>query len=160
MLPKTKNWLVFLLGLGSITEIRFIGSLGISELCCYALAPFIFSAHLELFKRLRFGTFFVLLALWAGSAVLADFVQTAGSGDLAVEQREHVAGAGKRPDVRLGLPRDPVRKSFRNPLDDLPQGGVCCLCWPRGCAVTRLRFVFFHAPVGYRLSPPKPTLFL
>jgi len=74
MLPKTKNWLVFLLGLGSITEIRFIGSLGISELCCYALAPFIFSAHLELFKRLRFGTFFVLLALWAGSAVLADFV--------------------------------------------------------------------------------------
>jgi hypothetical protein len=27
-----------------------------------------------LFKRLRFGTFFVLLALWAGSAVLADFV--------------------------------------------------------------------------------------
>jgi len=90
---------------------------------------------------------------------VADFVQTAGSGDLAVEQREHVAGAGKRPDVRLGLPRDPVRKSFRNPLDDLPQGGVCCLGWPRGCAVTRLAFVFFHAPVGYRRTAPRPTFF-
>lgn len=73
MKTDKKKWLVFLLGLGSITEIHLVGSLGISELCCYFLAPFLFAANLELFKRLRFGTFFLLLALWAGSAVLADF---------------------------------------------------------------------------------------
>ena len=88
---------------------------------------------------------------------VADFVQTAGTGDLSVEQRQHMAGAGERPDVRLRLPRDTVRQPFRNPLDDLPQGGVSCFCWPRGCAVTRLAFVFFHAPVGYRRTAPRPT---
>jgi len=74
MTSKTKNWLVFLLGLGAITEIRVIGSIGLSELACYFLAPFLFWAHFALFKRLRFGLFFSLLALWGFSAVLADYV--------------------------------------------------------------------------------------
>ena len=89
---------------------------------------------------------------------VADLVQAARAGDLPVQQRQHVAGAGECPDVRPGLPRDPVRKPFGNPLDDLPQGGVSCLRWPRGCAVTRLGFVF-HAPVGYRRTAPRPALF-
>jgi hypothetical protein len=72
--PKTKQWLLFLLGLGALTEIRVVGSIAISELACYALAPFVFWAHRGLFKRLRFGTFFTLLALWAVSAVVADWL--------------------------------------------------------------------------------------
>ncbi len=90
---------------------------------------------------------------------VADFVQAARAGDLPVEQGQHVAGAGERPDVGPDLLRDPVRQPFGNPLDDLPQGGVSCLRWPRDGAVTRLAFVFFHAPVGYRLDGPGPALF-
>jgi hypothetical protein len=33
----------------------------------------------------------------------------------------------------------------------------CRMC--TGCAVTRLAFVFFHAPVGYRRDGPGPTFF-
>ena len=90
---------------------------------------------------------------------VADLVQARRPRDLPAEQGRHVAGAGERPDVRLRLPRDPVRQPLGNPLDDLPQGGVRCSRWPRGCAVTRLWLLFFHAPAGYRRTAPGSALF-
>ena len=74
MTPKSKQWLLFLLGLGAVTEIHVIGSIGISELFCYAFAPFVFWAHRPLFARLHMGMFFGLLALWGAFAVTSDWL--------------------------------------------------------------------------------------
>ncbi len=75
---------------------------------------------------------------------VADLVQAARAGDMAVEQRQHMAGAGESADVRPDVARDLVRQSRGNPLDDLAQGGVRCSRWPLGCAFTRLGRFFFH----------------
>lgn len=84
---------------------------------------------------------------------VADIVQTRRLGDLPVEQRQDVAGAGERADVRHRLPREAVWKSLVNPAGRFA-AGRCTLfslaSWLRGYAP----WFCFQACVGCKRNGP------
>ena len=55
--------LLFIIGLFSATQVRIIGSVGISELVMFVLAPFMYIANAALFKRGGTRTFIVLVLM-------------------------------------------------------------------------------------------------
>ena len=59
MNSKTASWFLFLLGTFSMTQIRIIGSIGISELVVFVLAPWVFLID---YKVLKYDGF--MPAIW------------------------------------------------------------------------------------------------
>ncbi len=88
-----------------------------------------------------------------------DPVEAVAARELPVHQRDNVAHGRPLADVELVPVGEPLDHPGRNPLDELPQHGVFCLRRLRGRGPEQLGYQLFHAPVGYRQSPPKPTLF-
>ena len=108
-------------------------------------------------RRLRAADVTPLALVDAGR--VHDPVEAVAARDLPVHQRDHVAHRGPFADVELVLVRQPLDHPGWNPLDELPQHGVHCLRRLRGRAPEQLGYQFFHAPVGYRRTSPKPTYF-
>ncbi len=74
MTAKQKNFLGFIYGLGSATQIRIVGAMGITELFCALIAPFLV---LRLWRQARHSVFrpmLILMVLWLISALYTDFV--------------------------------------------------------------------------------------
>lgn len=71
MLKRNAMWL-FLLGCFSITQINVIGYIGISELICYALAPFLFVSEKNALISSGMMKYLMLAIIWAVFAVLTD----------------------------------------------------------------------------------------
>jgi len=69
---KNKSWLLFLLGLFSLTQISLIGYIGISEIVCYVVAPVVFCRRLDLFRWLKLMPYFGFVTLWAAFALITD----------------------------------------------------------------------------------------
>ena len=57
MSKNSVSVVLFLLGLGSQTQIHFVGSIGISELVTFIIAPFILISNYHLLKRDKFSVF-------------------------------------------------------------------------------------------------------
>jgi hypothetical protein len=72
MTNRSKNTLAFLLGLGSITQIRIIGSFAISEIFCLFLAPFVFLKCFDQIHKSRMWSMLGFAILWFFSAVGTD----------------------------------------------------------------------------------------
>ena len=64
--------LLFLIGVFSMTQVRIIGKIGISEFFMVLASPFVFLQNIHVFRRDKSMVFFVLLILWTMGAVLAD----------------------------------------------------------------------------------------
>ena len=64
--------LLFLIGVFSMTQVRVIGKIGISEFFMVLASPFVFLQNIQVFKRDKSMLFFVLIILWTMGAVLAD----------------------------------------------------------------------------------------
>ena len=69
----TSKWL-FLIGLFSLTEVRIIGSVGISELCMYPLAPIFFVLDYALLRRDGFTKALWLLLLTMVGCIVSSMV--------------------------------------------------------------------------------------
>lgn len=72
MSASTKNLLAFLFGLGSVTQIRMIGAMGISEAITVFLAPFVLINTWQKLKEAKGQTILFLLLLWMLSAGFTD----------------------------------------------------------------------------------------
>lgn len=67
---SSRLWL-FLIGLGSMTQVHFLGSIGISEIFMYVLAPFIFMLDLQQLKSDGFMGFLGLVFFVCGGCVIS-----------------------------------------------------------------------------------------
>ena len=67
---RTKT-LMFLIGLGSLTKIFFLGCLGLSELVVFAVAPFIFASDYKVLKSDRFMLYINLVLLSFGGMLIS-----------------------------------------------------------------------------------------
>jgi hypothetical protein len=74
MTAKSKNWLAFLYGLGSMTQVRIVGSMGITELVCVFISPFVLSRTWRTMRRTRVKPMLMFMAAWFLSALLTDLV--------------------------------------------------------------------------------------
>ena len=68
------NLLLLLIGVFSMTQVRIVGKIGISEFFMVLASPFVFIQNLQLFRRDKTLLFFVLIILWIAGAFLADKV--------------------------------------------------------------------------------------
>lgn len=66
-------WL-FLIGVFSVTQIRLVGKLGISEFAMVVLAPFVFCRDYAVFRREGVLPILYLCLLWLVGAILADWI--------------------------------------------------------------------------------------
>lgn len=66
--------LLLLIGVFSMTQVRIIGKIGISEFFMVLASPFVFFQNIQVFKRDKSMRFFVLIILWTMGALLADKV--------------------------------------------------------------------------------------
>lgn len=57
------SWLLFLIGLFSQTHIHVVGSIGISELIVFLIAPFVYATHYAIFKQEKVSMVLNLLLL-------------------------------------------------------------------------------------------------
>ena len=69
---KKRAWLLFLLGLFAVTQIRLVGKLGISEFVMCAAAPFVYFKSAQIFRRDGVNTILLLALLWCIGAIVAD----------------------------------------------------------------------------------------
>ena len=69
---KGAKWL-FLIGLFSMTQLRFGAKIGISEIACCLVAPILFLKNLAAFSRDGVMPYFLLLIAWIFSALFSDF---------------------------------------------------------------------------------------
>jgi hypothetical protein len=69
------NLLLFLAGAFSMTQIKLIGYIGVTELFFFALSPIVFFKNRRLLIRHGFGTVLNLAVLWACSALLTDWLR-------------------------------------------------------------------------------------
>lgn len=60
---SSASWLLFLIGLFSQTHIHVVGSIGISELIVFLIAPFVYATHYAIFKQEKVTTVLHLLLL-------------------------------------------------------------------------------------------------
>lgn len=65
-------WL-FLIGAFSMTQLRFGAKIGISEVGCCLVGPFLFLKNLAVYRRDGVSLFFYLLILWMLGAMFSDF---------------------------------------------------------------------------------------
>lgn len=65
-------WL-FLIGASSMTQIRLGAKIGISEVGCCLVGPFLFLKNLSVYRRDGVLLFFILLILWMLGALFSDF---------------------------------------------------------------------------------------
>lgn len=65
------GWLMFLIGLFSQTHIRVIGSIGISELIIFLVAPIIFIVNIAIFRREKVMRLLILLILTMVGCVIS-----------------------------------------------------------------------------------------
>ena len=72
MSDKSKSWLLFLIGLFSLTQISFIGYIGIAEIACYVIAPFVLWRQFSLFQYLKLLPYLGLLTIWGVCALMVD----------------------------------------------------------------------------------------
>ena len=70
--PQNKSRLAFLFGLGSMTQIRIIGAMGITEAVCVFLSPFVFVNIWPKLSRTKGRKILLFMLLWFLSAVLTD----------------------------------------------------------------------------------------
>lgn len=68
---RQSSFLLFLLGLGGVTKIFFIGTLALSELVIFPLAPFVFLKNFSRMKREGFVTFVYMLIMLAFGALVS-----------------------------------------------------------------------------------------
>lgn len=71
---KSAAWWLFLIGLFSQTQLRFGAKIGISELFCCLIAPFLFLFKYAEFKRDKVTLYFWLLIFWIFGALLSDYI--------------------------------------------------------------------------------------
>lgn len=77
-----KNIFIFLIGLFSVTQIRVVGALGVSELVAVAALPFLLKRLPVYFKNRRFRTVMVLSLLWFVGAIISDLYNKSETYDL------------------------------------------------------------------------------
>ncbi len=70
-----KNYLLFLIGMFSLTQIRIVGYIGITELVLFFAAPLVFMRTFHLLKQHGFMPLIVMSLLWFGSALLTDWLR-------------------------------------------------------------------------------------
>lgn len=71
---KSAAWWLFLIGLFSQTQLRLGAKIGISELFCCLIAPFLFLSKYAEFKRDKVTLYFWLLIFWIFGAILSDCI--------------------------------------------------------------------------------------
>ena len=71
---KSAAWWLFLIGLFSQTQLRLGAKIGISELFCCLIAPFLFLSKYAEFKRDKVTLYFWLLIFWIFGAILSDYI--------------------------------------------------------------------------------------
>jgi len=62
---------MFLIGLGALTKVFFLGCLGLSEMVVFVLAPFLFYKNAHILKREGFMPFIALLLLYSLSLIFS-----------------------------------------------------------------------------------------
>jgi hypothetical protein len=67
--------LLFLAGAFSMTQVKLIGYIGITELFFFALAPIVFFRNRRLLISHGFRTVLYLVVLWGGSALVTDWIR-------------------------------------------------------------------------------------
>lgn len=72
-MPNRAAKALFLIGLFSMTQIRLGAKIGISELVCCLIAPFLYVRDVPFYRRDGVMIYFNLLFLWMGAALLSDF---------------------------------------------------------------------------------------
>ncbi|MDD5704306.1 MAG: hypothetical protein PHR35_00145 [Kiritimatiellae bacterium] len=70
-----KTFLLFLAGCFSLTQVKIVGYIGVSELVFYAVAPFIFVQDQERLRKHGFNRVLLLAAMWAANGLLTDIVR-------------------------------------------------------------------------------------
>jgi len=70
-----KNYLLFLIGMFSLTQIRIVGWIGITEVVLFFVAPLVFFKTRRSLKQHGFMPVLVLGVLWFGSALLTDWIR-------------------------------------------------------------------------------------
>lgn len=73
MMPVRGGIPLFLIGLFSMTQIRFGAKIGISEIACCVFAPFLYIKDIRLYRSDGVALYFNLLLLWIGGAIFSDF---------------------------------------------------------------------------------------
>ena len=74
-----------------------------------------------------------------------------------------MADGAERPRAVLVFFGEALDEALRNPLDKLPEDGVCCLRWlGKGAPLiggALAVVLFFHPPVGYRQTASNASFF-
>ena len=70
-----KNILLFLVGMFSLTQIRIVGYIGITEVVLFFVAPLVFFKTYHALRQHGFMFVIVLSLLWFGSALLTDWIR-------------------------------------------------------------------------------------
>ena len=73
MKASNKSLLTFLFGLGSLTQIRIVGAMGITEFVCIVAAPFVLISQWPNMRRTLIRPLLMLAAAWFFSAIITDF---------------------------------------------------------------------------------------
>jgi len=76
-----KSVMAFLFGLGSITQIRIIGAMGITEAACIVMAPLLLPPMWRKLRAVHGDRLLAGLALWFLSAVITDFYRQTSQND-------------------------------------------------------------------------------
>ena len=73
-----KGFLMLIIGMWSVTQIGFIGFIGISELVIFLIAPFVYIRNMELYRKDGLKVLFVLLFLTMISCWISGFYNESG----------------------------------------------------------------------------------
>ena len=79
--PKNKSRLAFLFGLGSMTQIRIVGAMGITEAVCIFLSPFVFINIWPRFGKTKGVKVVLFMLLWFLSAIITDIYRKSSLDD-------------------------------------------------------------------------------
>lgn len=75
--------ILFLIGLFSLTQVRLMGKIGISELVMVCIAPFMFLKNMSFYRREGVMGFLILCVLWLGGAIVSDLTNGSVVGQMA-----------------------------------------------------------------------------
>lgn len=70
---RSESICLFLIGLFSLTQLKLGAKIGISELVCCCVAPFLFLKNMHILRRDGAMPFFMLLILWIFGALFSDW---------------------------------------------------------------------------------------
>ena len=73
---KNTSFMLFMIGLGSMTQFHFIGSLGISELPIYVIAPFVFLLNYRCLKQDGFLPFIYLTLATCLGCIISSLINS------------------------------------------------------------------------------------